>query len=125
MSLVSKHLEEVTSQIGEEQIASLIHNHNFFMKRFKIRLRFTHSPAYYENPMLVFINDDIANPVGSCSITEEKGEIIGNILVDEEIDENMFVYYRHNLIDDIYHAVQFRDKQLPNKEGLTIAELLR
>ena len=95
------------------------------MKKFKIRLRFTHSPANYENPMDVVLNDDIFNSVGTCYVTQENGEIIGNIVTDEDIDIDMFVYYRHNLIEDIYHAVQFRDKQLPDKEGLSIRELLR
>lgn len=95
------------------------------MGTFKIRLKFTHTPAYYENPISVFINDNLQISVGICNINLENEEIVGTVVTEEEIDDNMFVYYRYNAVDDLYLALQFRYKQLPEKEALTIAELRR
>ena len=95
------------------------------MDTFKIRLKFTHTPAFYENPMSVFINDNIQDSVGTCNVSVEMDEIVGTVTTEEAVDDNMIVYYRYNAVDEIYHALQFRDKQLPGKDGLTIAELRR
>lgn len=95
------------------------------MQKFKMRLRFTHSPADHSNPMNVILNDDYNTSVGRCDISIENGEVIGNFSLQVDVPESMFVYYRHNILENFFYAIQFRENAFPDRGTLTIAELIR
>lgn len=95
------------------------------MRKFKTRLRFTHTPGNYSNPMNVILNDNYNESIGRCDITLENEEVIGNFSLQVDIEDSLFVYYRENVIENFYYAIQLRENQLPDKVALTIAELRR
>lgn len=95
------------------------------MQKFKMRLRFTHSPAAHSNPMNVILNDDYNTSVGRCDITHENGEVIGTFSLQVDVPDTMFVYYRHNIPENFFYAIQLRENPFPDRGTLTIGELAR
>jgi hypothetical protein len=95
------------------------------MKNFKIRLRFTHTSGNYQGVMDVFHLHDLGKSVGTCTVKQENNEIIGYMVLNLDVDEGLYVYYRYNIPEGIYHAIQFLAEPQQNTEALTIRELLR
>ena len=91
------------------------------MAQFTIRLRVTHFPANYEL-MNVILNDDINGSISRCDVSEKDGEIVGRFTWIEDVEDTMFVYYRHNIPENFYHSI--KKKKEENKNPMTIAELL-
>lgn len=95
------------------------------MKNFKIRVRFTHTPGNHTNPLDVILGTDILNPIGICEVFEQAGEIIGLCKLEVDVEDDLYVYYREDLIANQIHAIQLLEELLPDKEAFTILDLLR
>jgi hypothetical protein len=95
------------------------------MKNFKIRLRFTHTPGNYQDVMDVFYLHDLNKSIGTCTVKQENNEIVGYMLLNQDVDEELYVYYRYNIPEGIYHAIQFLAEPQRDMEALTVGELLR
>jgi hypothetical protein len=77
----------------------------------------------------VYLNDGINEPIGTCEVlTDTDGKHFGNLILDKDIDPNVYFYYRNDCTTDgiifWFSGLHFTTEPLKGKITNQLKEML-